>query len=246
MVPFDSNLREALEGLYAAFADYPAPARLKGSPHKDPAGMLTLLRTAPLRMLSGDQIGPYAGSALLTVGGVADYKHYLPRIIELGVQGSVHMGTDAPIIAERLKRAGWRTWFEAEQVSIRSAFRAAWSWSVDQHPGFGATAEEWLCGIAALGEPIEPLLREWSARTSTEALLQSAWLGMSAARLTSSSDHDLAYWNYVSPAARKVVSDWVTGHERLSAFLQGLETAPEDDRWCIDQALEAAGFRERQ
>jgi hypothetical protein len=176
MVPFDANLREALERVYAAFAPYPAPARLEGAPHKDPAGMLRSLEAAPLRTLSDDQIAPYAGSALLTVGGVADYKHYLPRIIELGVRGSGQVGADAPIIAERLKRAAWRTWPEAEQVSVKSTFRAAWSWSVDQHPGFGASAEDWLCGIAALGEPIDPLLQEWSARASTEALLQSAWL----------------------------------------------------------------------
>jgi hypothetical protein len=245
MVPFDANLRDALEGLYAAFAPYPAPTTLEGSPYKDTVGMLRSLQAAPLRMLSDDQIGPYAGSALLTVGGVPDYKHYLPRIIELGMRGSGHMGADAPIIAERLKRAAWRTWPEAEQVSVRSAFRAAWSWSVEQHPDFGATAEDWLCGIAALGEPIERLLREWSARTSTQALLQSAWLAMPAARLMSSSDNDLAYWSYVSPATRKVVSDWVTGDERLAAFLHGLETVPEHDRWCIDRALETAGFRQR-
>ncbi len=245
MVPFDANLREALEALYDAFAAYPAPTQLEGSPYEDPARMLRSLQAAPLRVLSDNQIGPFAGSALLTVGGVADYKHYLPRIIELGVRGSGHMGTDAPIIAERLKRAAWRTWPEAEQSSVRSAFRAAWSWSVDQHPGFEATAEHWLCGIAALEEPIGPLLQEWSARTSTEALLQSAWLGMSAAHLKSSSDDDLAFWTYVSPSTRSVVSDWVTGGERLDAFLRGMEVVPEDDLWCIDQALEAAGFRQR-
>jgi hypothetical protein len=108
-------------------------------------------------------------------------------------RGSGHMGPDAPIVAERLKRAAWRTWPETEQLSIKSAFGAAWSWSVDQHPGARATAGDWLCGIAALEEPI----------------------------------------------------DWVTGTERLAAFLQGMEVVPEDDRWCIDQALEAAGFRQR-
>ena len=245
MAPFDTNLSKALEGLYAAFAPYPEPIKLEGSSYENVTGMARSLKAAPLRLLSDDQIGPYAGSALLTVGSVADYKHYLPRIVELGVRGSEHMGAAAPIIAERLKRAAWRTWPEREQLSLKAAFRAAWSWSADQHPGCGASAEDWLCAIAALGEPVEPVLRDWSTRSSNEAVLQAAWVAMTARRLTSSSEDDLDYWNYVSPSVRKTVADWVTGDEQLEAFLRAVYAVPEDDRWYIEQALEAAGFGQR-
>ena len=241
MVSFDADLTEALERLYDAFSRYPHPVSLDGSSSEKVVDMQRALKSAPLKRLSAVQIGPYAGSALLTVGDVADYKHFLPRIIEVAIQGSSHMGTDAPIIAERLKRSAWRTWPEWEQLALKEAFKAAWSWSTDQRPFIGASAEIWLCGIAILGEPIEPVLEAWSARLTTEALLQSALLA--ARPLTSSSDDDLAYWTFVDPTIRTVVTNWARSDDRLQAFLHSIDGLPEEDRWHINVALDVISFR---
>ena len=237
---YDDRLREALDGLYAAFSAYPAPTDLDGSPYKDAEGMLRALRAAPLRELSHDQIGPYAGSALLTVGGVAEYKHYLPRIIEHSVLDAPHMGTDPPIIAERLKRASWRTWRTREQEALRSVFLAAWSWAVEQPPSQTRDSSEWLCGIAALEEPVIPLLADWAARPSPNALLQAASLAMWVEAILTRTEEDLAYWSYVKPEVRGVIAGWFTNEDRIKSFQVGLEDAAEDNRWPLEEALRVA------
>lgn len=240
MPPFDENLNIALDALYSAFGTYPEPASLEGSPYKNVAGMFRSLRAAPLRELTGDQIGPYAGSALLTVGGLAEYKHYLPRIVEQAVLIAPHVGTDPPIIAERLKRASWRTWPQCEQVALRSVFHAAWSWAVEQPLETGVDASGWLCGIAALEEPVLPVLTDWGARSSTDALLHAASLGMTVENLLSKKEADLAYWSYVKPELRLLIAEWVTGQDRIKAFRAGLEAVGDDNRWYIEQALSIA------
>jgi hypothetical protein len=238
MPSFDARLNDAIEALYAAFAVYPAPRDLEGSKFKDVAGMFRALKAAPLRKLTGDQIGPYAGSALLTVGGVDDYKHYLPRIIEQAVLQAPYMGTDPAIIAERLKRAGWRSWPEREKTALRSVFEAAWSWSVEQHPESGAEASDWLCGIAALREPLLPVLNDWSARPSMHALLQAAWLGMMAKDLPSCSEDELGYWSYVTPEDRRLVVEWVTSAERIASFRARIDAVDAHDRWYVEKAID--------
>ena len=38
------------------------------------------LTSAPLKELTGEEIGPYSGYAITTVGDADDYRHFLPRI----------------------------------------------------------------------------------------------------------------------------------------------------------------------
>jgi hypothetical protein len=232
--PFGPRLSEAIERLYLTFSAYPEPAGLEGSPYKDVAGMVRSLKAAPLRQLTGDQIGPYAGSAILTVGDVADYKHYLPRILEQAVLKAPHIGVDPPIIADRLKYAGWRDWREEEQAAITHVFVSAWSWAVDQHPGAGANASDWLCGICALEEPVLPILEDWSTRPSVESVLQAAWL---RTMFPAGPNEELAYWSYVRPADRRRVLDWLLSPERIDAFKACWAKVDDFDRWDIEQAL---------
>lgn len=246
MAPFDANLSNALDRVYSAFSIYPEPTDLEGSPYKDVAGMFRLLKAAPLRELTGDQIGPYAGSAILTVGDVAEYKYYLPRIVEQAVLMAPHMGTTPPIIAERLKRAAWRNWPEGEQNALKTVFYAAWSWTVEQHLGSGADASGWLCAIATLEEPILPVLSEWSARPSVNALLQAAWLATMVKYLLSEEDDLPYFWSFVKPADRSLVANWVTSQERTAAFREGIGSVDQDDRWYIEEALDVASSGSRE
>src|SRR5690348_4317961 len=111
-------LSEAIEGAYAKFAAYGRPSKLETSPLRDPKAILATLTGAPLRELTGKQIGPYAGWALTTVGSVQDYKHFLPRILEQAVLAPEWMGTQPQVIAARLKRALWRGWPVSEQAAV--------------------------------------------------------------------------------------------------------------------------------
>lgn len=106
MQPNDS-LQHAIDCCYDLFARYPRPLAFQASPLRNPAEILKTLTAGPLRELTGEQIGPYAGYAITTVGDVDDYKHFLPRILEQAVQQPIWTGTEPPIIGQRLKMANW-------------------------------------------------------------------------------------------------------------------------------------------
>jgi hypothetical protein len=245
MNSFDERTRRAIDDLYSVFAIYREPKTLEGSPHKDVAGMFRSLKAAPLRDLAPDQIGPYAGSAMLTVGGVAEYKHYLPRIVEHAALGAPYMGTDPPIIAGRVKLASWTGWPEGEQFALRAAFHTIWSWAVEQPPSQGPDASSWLCGMAILGEPIQPVLTDWAARSSQSALLQAACLSRIVETEFFENEVDLGYWSDVKPDVRQIIIEWVTSADRMDAFEAGLAVVGQGDRWEVEQALRFARERRR-
>ena len=64
-----NTLSQAIEQLYAAFADVPKPRAIVGCPCcLDNKDIDTLLAT-PLREIGPRDLSPYASSAFLTVGG---------------------------------------------------------------------------------------------------------------------------------------------------------------------------------
>ena len=58
---------------------------MEASPLRDAREILMVLSAVPLRELTGEQVGPYSGWAMTTVGNERDYRHFLPRILELAV-----------------------------------------------------------------------------------------------------------------------------------------------------------------
>ena len=79
------ELQDVIDNCYASFAFYRLPRRLEAPAYRDPTAILATLSSAPLRELTGDQLGPYASWAMTTVGEVDDYRHFLPRILELAI-----------------------------------------------------------------------------------------------------------------------------------------------------------------
>ncbi|RWB77123.1 MAG: hypothetical protein EOQ50_09405 [Mesorhizobium sp.] len=160
------ELQRAIDDCYSAFASYPQPRCLDASPLRDPVAILGTLTSAPLRELTGEQIGPYAGWAMTTVGDIADYKHFLPRILEQAVRESLWVGTDPPIIASRLIRGGWLEWPDGERKAIRALFAGAFSQAIEEHPDQRGDADNWTCGIAILDLDLPAMLDTWLSTRS--------------------------------------------------------------------------------
>ncbi|MDX8482661.1 hypothetical protein RFN28_30010 [Mesorhizobium sp. VK24D] len=189
-----------------------------------------------MRELTGEQIGPYAGWAMTTVGDVADYKHFLPRILEQAVRESLWPGSDPPIIAERLKMAQWQDWPDAERGAIRALFARAFSQAIEGHPDDGDDAEDWICEIAILDLSLSAMLDTWQAAPSMKATLQLATF-LVRSSLFEADPVERAYWSYVDAPAVHLVRQWLLTdhiHQRLSSA-RGW-TAPSDE-WMIDKAL---------
>jgi predicted protein tyrosine phosphatase len=117
-------LAAALDRAYQAFEDVWRPRRIEASPYSAPADVAALI-AVPLRDLTDEQIGAYAGSAMLTIGSGEDYNYFVPRILELAVSAPFWIGTEPERIAERLDMAGWRAWPAEQRAAIIEVFELA-------------------------------------------------------------------------------------------------------------------------
>ncbi|QUD86347.1 hypothetical protein [Phenylobacterium montanum] len=231
------SLALALDNAYAAFASYPPPIELEAAPTRDPKAILASLSAAPLRHLAGEQIGPYAGWAMTTVGTVLDYKHFLPRILEQAVMNNVWMGTEPTIIAQRLEMASWRAWPQEEQEAVESVFQASWSWARQLNPEDGGDAASWFCGLAVLGLDVQAAISDWLTPPPPEPGLQLALLVQDASGLLSRLDEELGYWSYVSEATREIVINWLLSEPVRASIEASLEMVEDFDRLSVQSAL---------
>lgn len=162
--------RLAIERLYAVFAAYPAPRSLAVSPLKDGEGMFLMLKGRPLSALSADDLGAYAWSALFTAGDDRDYRHFLPRILDLALKLNGQPGLSPAVIAGKLDYCGWRAWPQNEIECVEEFFICAWTFALSSPPNF-ADATEWLVGMARGRMDVGAALKAWELAKSQWASL---------------------------------------------------------------------------
>lgn len=123
----EPDLQTALDAAYTAFQGRRRPTALEAAPGRDPKRILARLSTSPLAELTADDFGGYMGWAMTTVGGVDDYKHFLPRILELCVRGParVHLGGDPESLARKIAYGDFPGWPADERAAIVAVFDLA-------------------------------------------------------------------------------------------------------------------------
>ena len=152
----------AVERLYAAFADVPRPTEI----HYCPCCLTVeeerrLLSPVAVRELPAEVIQPYAADVMLTVGGVDDFRYFLPRILDIACT----VGFDWPdleSLATRLRMARWQTWPADEQDTIRDVLKALWAATLAVFPS-DPDVDTVLCAVGNAEDDLEPYLRFWAS-----------------------------------------------------------------------------------
>lgn len=93
---------------------------------------------------------------MTTWGNTEDFKHYLPRILELLSTGNCII--DNSIVLGKLEYGKWRTWQEKEQRVIKEFLFAWWRERINERPGFPLDV---FLGINDLVGAPEHLLSRW-------------------------------------------------------------------------------------
>jgi len=156
-----TSVLTAVAALYDAFQSRP-PLEVEGCPCcSDPEELQALVNT-PRDALTAAQLEFYASSALLTVGGVDDLRHYWPRLVELSLTGELQ--TDPEIVFAKPRHGEWRNWPAAEQealVALAHAQVDALAQGGDAIDDFAV--ETWVCAfgqfLADVTVVLSPLLR---------------------------------------------------------------------------------------
>ncbi|MFF3665807.1 hypothetical protein [Microtetraspora malaysiensis] len=170
-----SDLDSALDALYAAFSRYPLPAKSDVCDHCVSAERVLATRAAPLRMLTASALEPYAWNALNTWGDIDEFKHYLPRLLELLILEEL----DGFLHAQSLMlRVGvrWRSWRQTEQRAITATVGAWWRHTLSNYPRDVDIMR--LIEIIAdcLELDLAPYLAKWESNTAETAARHMASL----------------------------------------------------------------------
>ncbi len=235
-MPTDTNLQNRIDDCYTAFADYSRPRMLEAAPTRDPRALLATLTSAPLRALTPEQIGPYAGWAMTTVGGVDDYRHFLPRILELATFCHSQPGLDPPFIAGKLGYAGWPTWPPDERKAVLGLFAEAWHAGLWRHPD-EVDSSGWIAAIALLGGDLDGALAAWLSTPSPNAALHLAAFFQGEAESLIRKPRNVAYWGNVDDDTIDRMQRWLRGEEPRQLLLNARGLAEPKDEWLLDSAL---------
>ena len=163
-------LAEAVAGLYETFSVYPLARKVEGCPCCVSAEDEAVLHLQPLRRMTAEHLSRYAFKSLTTWGDEDDFRHFLPRLLELTADPHQY-DVDLDAITGKLEYAKWTQWPEPEQKAVRFYLLALW------HLGLTLPPEEVLLGgyLGAIGlaeEDLAPYLELWQNTTSDAALNQ--------------------------------------------------------------------------
>lgn len=154
-----SRLQESIERLYAAFGDMPKPRLIEGCPCCIDSKEVDTLVAMSVRAIPPDILGPYASSALLTVGSVSDYLYFLPRILEItATNDSWWPGPE--VTARAIRSSGLDNWPSARREALLAYFDAVFTTIMERRKY--DKLDGWLCAIARMGLEVDPYLKQIS------------------------------------------------------------------------------------
>jgi hypothetical protein len=149
-------LKTAIANLYVTFSHYPFRPEIDGCPHCIFAEDQKKLAAKALNLMESEDISRYAWKAMTTWGEVEDFKHFLPRLLEL--IATTGIAYNSGVVLRKLEYAKWNDWEQAEKDSTHSFLLAWWTELVTEKEGF--ILYEFFDMYNVLGG-VDPLLKHW-------------------------------------------------------------------------------------
>jgi hypothetical protein len=144
-IKMTAAVSDAIETLYAAFADAPQPVEIFHSPLKqlDTAPLLT----KPLRTLTDDELSSYHFGVFNTIAEDS-FAYFLPRLIELTHDEMSILATE--LVYQSVARDGWQSWpmprreaFQSYLDTVIASFVEEAQWDIgDRICGMGSLLDD--------------------------------------------------------------------------------------------------------
>ena len=165
------------------------------------------MQASSLRALGADDLDRYVRKAMTTWGDANDFRHFLPRVLELAVDDADSF-VEIEIIFGKLAYADWTRWPAAERTVIESFLSRRWDLGLTQDPP-GALrgshsrfdADSWLCGIALTGLDTEPYVDAWRHRGGASTVGHVATFLELNPKLMTAGTLGNAFWEPGTPQA---------------------------------------------
>jgi hypothetical protein len=149
------TLAEAIEHLYRAFAAVPKPRTIDGCPCCINNKKISVLLGKALRLITPDELAPYAASAFHTVGDVADYLYFLPRILEITATDP-SWWPDPEVTGRAIRTAKPEAWTSDQQHALDGYLEAVVGAAILS--GLYYQLDGWVCAISRMGRDVVPYL----------------------------------------------------------------------------------------
>ena len=241
-----SELSDAIEELYAAFADYPLPASTHPCLCCHSVESERPLHSRPLRKLREADLEQYARDALLVWGGVDEFRHFLPRIFEIAASKDGFRLVEREIVFSKLYFGDWTAWPKQEQQAVQRFLLALWRSVLEEPPEEDLSEPpqivEWLCIIAQVRSGFSPYFDEWLARPSPPRAWNLAATIYRTALPFPRQDRLNAFWEDHLAQAQQV-ADWLHS-ELVRTYLENASEAYADQPFA-EELLAAAGVVDR-
>ncbi len=161
------SLEAAIDALYTTFVAYPWRAMMPACPHclQSYPGF-----AEPLSEIPPERLRYYLFKAMTTIGETADFKHYLPRMLDawareyLGAETIMHH----EILGEKIEYADFAAWPDHEQEAVLRVFKELWALLLARYPIY-PDAEVLLCAVGQFTS-LQPWLDTWRETLTLPAL----------------------------------------------------------------------------
>ncbi|HEX4611310.1 MAG TPA: hypothetical protein VH092_24165 [Urbifossiella sp.] len=154
------NLSDTIGRFYLAFASVPKPKRIDGCPCCIDRKETGVLLGKSLRAITPQEMASYASSAFLTVGGVADYLYFLPRILEITAT-EPSWWPDPEVTGRAIRTANPESWTAAQRSARNEFLEAVIGTAIEA--GEYHQLDGWVCAIARMGLDVRPYLTQIAA-----------------------------------------------------------------------------------
>lgn len=164
-------MTEIIEKLYEIFRPYRLGTKIDGCNHCVSAGMSDELLATPLRKLTAEQLSQFSLKAMTTWGTEQDFKHFLPRLLELAYLDPTEL-TWLETLFGKLALAKWQEWPAAERQVIEDYLVDIWTAMLarPREYEYDDSADSVLCAIGRTEVDLQPFLARWQDDRSQTAL----------------------------------------------------------------------------
>jgi hypothetical protein len=194
---------EEIREVYDAFATYPKPQVLEACDHCWSETHKQDLLSCRLEELTPEQLRKYAFDAFFTIGDVADFKYFLPRIFEITVSDDAWY-VDPEVVLAKLQLAEWSNWPQNERVAVESLLNKKFATLIKDPDAEGPDIDKWICALGRCVADISPYLELLLKEASEEKLL--SFMEWNQTALTEGKLAN-AFWD--SSANERRLLDWI-------------------------------------
>ena len=237
-------LEEAIENLYAVFAAYVLHGPVDGCPPLAPVEE-DRLQSVPMRQLSGHDLATFAFRTLTTVGTLDDFKHFLPRLLEVVADHGSLGYTTPEVVLGKLRYGEWALRPQVEQQAVDRYLWALWRSILETFPG-KIDVDSVLCGIGCAVDSLTPFLEAWLNEMRPSAISRlSEFMEANLTKLAKKHRLTNAFWTESEQQMMQVIG-WLAApstSQRLEQLF--FEHANEPVEVQLSQLVEDVGIIRR-